>query len=235
MRRSQLLFSLVVALALVPAAYSQDTARHMVALTTSTSGSETSLAVSPTQVDHGTPVTLKADVQPTQGGPEPTGTVSFYIGGYLVGCAPVSGTTAQVTISTRNIPTGTYAVYAVYSGDKNYKSSTSSDNYFSVLCDSNSTSDMAASPSWIYPGTPVTLSTDVSPNQGGPIPTGTVLFFEGKDCAHYLGSAPLIAGVATLTVATSGLPQGTYQVTSYYTGDSIYLPSTSETDYVWVQ
>jgi hypothetical protein len=118
--------------------------------------------------------------------------VSFYIGGYLVGCAPVSGTTAQVTISTRNIPTGTYAVYAVYSGDK-------------------------------------------TPNQGGPIPTGTVLFFEGKDCAHYLGSAPLIAGVATLTVATSGLPQGTYQVTSYYTGDSIYLPSTSETDYVWVQ
>jgi hypothetical protein len=239
MRRTALCLAIISsmgALALVPVTHAQDLEKRqpMVGMTAS-SNSETSLAVSPTLVDHGTPVTFSADVQPTQGGPEPTGTVGFYLGGYLLGTAPVKNTVASITFPTRNVPTGTYGIYAKYSGDSNYKGSQSDKQYFGVNCQSNSTSDMAASPSWIYPGTVITLATDVSQNQGGPNPTGTVLFFEGPNAEYYLGSAPIINNVATLNVNTKGASHGAYQFTSYYTGDKIYLPSTSETDWVWVQ
>lgn len=244
MRRITLCLSLLGAIALVPAAYAQDLAHsnggnepgtgRMVAMSIN-SNSETSIAASPSEVDHGTPVTVTADVQPTQGGPMPTGTVSFFVGGMQIGTATLHNTTASVTISTKDVPTGTFGIYAKYNGDKNYHWSQSDCVYVTVLCDSNTTSDMAASPSWIYPGTVVTLATDVSQNQGGPNPTGTVIFFEGPDCQHYLGSAPIINGVATLQVNTMSATHGAYSFTSYYLGNGTYLPSTSETDWVWVQ
>jgi hypothetical protein len=184
-------------------------------------------------VFHGTPVTLTADVQPTNGGPSPTGTVSFYADGWLLGCVPLKGTTASITISTYNVTPGTFTLTAVYSGDKNYKSSTSNISTVVVSCDSNSTSDMSASPSSLLPGGIETLATDVSPNQGGPIPTGIVKFYEIY--GTYLGEAPLIDGVATLNINTTGIAPGTYQVYSVYQGSSIYEQSTSETDTVVVE
>ena len=233
MRNKLFALSFLAALFVAPLAQAQDVVRHFTPLV-GTAGSETSLAVSPSSIFEGTPVTLKADVQPTNGGPSPTGTVSFYLfGGYLLGSAPVEGTTASLTLPTLKLGTGKYFIDAVYSGDKNYKGSTSSDSYFTVTCDTNSTSDMSASPSSLKPGGIVTLATDVSPNQGGPIPTGTVLFFETH--GTYLGSAPLIAGVATLKVSTAGIAPGTYTVVSVYQGSSIYLPSTSEIDTVVVE
>jgi hypothetical protein len=201
------------------------------------SNSFISLAVSPFEVFRGTPVTFKADVQSSVGGPAPTGTVTFFVAGYNVGTAPLYQTTASINFGTRNIGEGTFNVTAVYNGSATYNKSTSPVEQFYVMCgcSTNSTSDMSASPSSFKPGQILTLATDVSPNQGGPDPTGTVLFYAGPNHEYYLGSAPIVQGVATLYVNTKGVPPGTYQVESEYTGNSIYLPSTSETDYVNVQ
>jgi hypothetical protein len=219
-------------LAFVPAAYSQDVVGHKLTAAT-TSPSETSLAASPSWVFNGTPVTLTADVQPTQGGPAPTGTVTFYENGWLLGTATLKNNTASITAPTLNVPGGTYTLTASYSGDKNYSSSKSSAVTVTVSCDSNSTSDMAASPSSLEPGGIVTLATDVSPNQGGPIPTGVVYFYEIH--GTFLGQATLVWGVATLNINTTGIAPGTYQVYSVYQGSSIYEKSTSETDTIVVE
>jgi len=56
--------------------------------------------------------------------PAPTGTVSFYDGGTLLGAVALSGGTA--TYSTSALATGTHSITAVYSGDGNFNPQTSS-------------------------------------------------------------------------------------------------------------
>jgi hypothetical protein len=94
--------------------------------------SQTSLASSPSSVQPGTPVVLKADVQPLQGGPNATGYVLFFAGEngqVYLGFAPVQGTVAQLTIPTANIKAGSYPTYAIYLGDKKYLPSISEPSY----------------------------------------------------------------------------------------------------------
>jgi hypothetical protein len=231
MRTNVLALSLLAVVAAAPLAHSQESI-HKLSAKVIAAGSATSLAVSPSSVFNGTPVVLKADVQPTQGGPTPTGTVTFYGQGFLLGTATLSGTTASITVPTRGLPQGTYEITADYSGSATYAASKSGQVSVFVSCDSNSTSDMAASPASLKEGGTVTFATDVSPNQGGAIPTGIVKFYEIH--GSYIGQATLVWGVATLNVSTAGITPGTYQIYSVYQGDSIYEPSTSETDTVVV-
>ncbi|KJY40339.1 hypothetical protein VR41_15120, partial [Streptomyces sp. NRRL B-1568] len=55
--------------------------------------------------------------------------------------------------------------------------------------------------------------------------TGTVSFFDG---ATLLGSAPLVGGVATLSVST--LSVGSHSLTATYNGDTNFAGSTSPVD-----
>jgi hypothetical protein len=232
--RKFLSLSLLGALALVPAAFAQDVAGHVVTLTAS-SNSETSLAISPSTADAGTPIVMKADVQPTQGGPSATGTVGFYFGGYLLGTAPVQGTVAQLTLNSSNVPPGKFGITARYSGDKYYQPSTSGVVYVSVVSVTNSEVSLATSPSSIEPGNYLTLKADVQPKQGGASPTGTVLFFGGDNGIYYLGSAPVYGTVAQLSLKVTGVPAGTYPIVAVYLGNSTYLASISNASYVTVQ
>jgi hypothetical protein len=217
-------------LALVPLAQAQE-ATVTVGLTAS-SNSETSLAISPSSVDAGTPVTFKADVQPTQGGPNATGTVSFFYDGYLLGTAPVVGTVATLNFSSSNIPAGTYGIKAYYGGNTKYQPSTSSAAYFTVVCSTNSQTSLSASPGSVEPGNPITLTADVQPKQGGPSATGTVLFFIDN---NYVGSATIKNTVAILSVPTGGAAKGKYSINAIYLGAGPYLASASNTAYVTVE
>lgn len=61
-------------------------------------------------------VTLTATVAPANpGSGMPTGTVSFYDSGTLLGTITLSGGSAALTISTLNV--GMHSITAVYSGD----------------------------------------------------------------------------------------------------------------------
>lgn len=81
----------------------------------------TKLTVSPNPATVNQAVTLTAIIDPPT---PPTGTVSFFDGGILLGIVPVSDFTATLTISTFAV--GTHSLTAVYSGDANFSGSTSS-------------------------------------------------------------------------------------------------------------
>jgi hypothetical protein len=84
------------------------------------------------------------------------------------------------------------------------------------------TTAMKTSPNPSLYGLNVTLTAKVAPARGtGTIP-GSVTFYNGTTD---LGKASLADGVATLTVST--LPLGTDSLSAVYTGDPIYLTSTS--------
>ena len=91
-------------------------------------GTSTALSSSPNPSGIGNPVTLTATVTKSSGTATPTGTVSFYSGTptgthTLLGTSTLSSGTASLV--TSSLSAGTDSLYAVYSGDSNYATSTS--------------------------------------------------------------------------------------------------------------
>jgi len=173
---------------------------------TTTTVTSTSYSITPS-----TSVTLTATV--TSGA---TGTVSFYDGASLIG-SPValSGTTASVTTT---LPLGTDSITAVYSGDSNNATSTSSAVSISVGYLAP-TVVLSCNPTSVVPGQATTCTATVSGS--GAAPTGTVTFAATStgQTQGTLGSATVVSGVATYY----GLVwNGTDVMTATYSGDANY-------------
>jgi hypothetical protein len=94
-------------------------------LTVNPDSTTTRLTASSTTAAHGTQVTFTARVLPmAPGSGTPTGTVSFWVGSALLGTVNLSNGTAQL-MYVFTLP-GTYRIKAVYNGDSDFLSSTSS-------------------------------------------------------------------------------------------------------------
>ena len=86
-----------------------------------------------------------------------------------------------------------------------------------------STTTLAVTPNLAPPGASVSFTATVAGVAGVATPTGTVSFNNG---ATVLGTAPVQAmGVATLS--SSALAAGTYAVVAVYSGDALYMTSSS--------
>ena len=161
--------------------------------------------------------TINFSATVTSNGVAPTGTVSFMSGSTTLGTAPVTNGLAVFTTTT--LAVGNYAVTAVYSGDANNGTSTSATVNLTVGLIPTTTDLVATSTA----GTPpqILLVSVVTGTQG-PTPTGTVTFSAN---GQTLGSATLdSSGVGTIT---PNLPNGTFQVTAAYSGDTVHAPSQS--------
>ncbi len=182
-------------------------------------------------VEIGTPMHIQAVVEPTQGGPTPTGEVDFYFGTYNFASADLHNNEADVILDTRHVPPGVISIYAIYRGDSNYTGSTSNVATFTLIGQPNSQTSLAISPSSVHQGASVTMTADVQPREGGSSPTGQVLFFSGS---MYLGSAYLNGTVASLTRSTASVPLGKYSVYAIYAGDNNYVASRSPLESITV-
>jgi uncharacterized repeat protein (TIGR01451 family) len=172
------------------------------------------LASSPNTSTAGTPVTFTAIVT----GAAPTGTVSFYDGPMLLGSSALVGGSASLIVS---LGVGSHTITAVYNGDPNHAPSTAAPLTQIVNNPNGKTTTVTTLVSSVNPslvGQPVTFTATVT----GANPAGTVTFM---DVNGVLGTAPLINGVATITVP--GFNRGAHQITASYGGDGNNLPSTS--------
>ena len=161
-------------------------------------------------------VTYTATV--TGNGGTPTGEVSFLADGVSIGTAKLNAS-GSASLQYANLPVGSHAITASYSGDATDSASTSTAINQVVQ----------AIPTVTALGTSITGATNsqivlVATVIGttGPTPTGTVTFTSGTTV---IGSSTLDAGgVATLTPE---LPNGTYSIVAAYGGDALHSPSTS--------
>lgn len=192
----------------------------------------TSLAVSPAILTAGASITLTATVKPNVAGTTPTGKVTFMDGMTSVGTATLNASgVGTLTLSTAYVPIGVYSVAARYGGDKYNAASTSAAQKVTIQAATNAT--VAANPSTVSEGNPVTLTVAVAREGTTGAPAGTVDFmFDG----YTFGSGTLnTKGQASLTFSTANLSVGSYDITAGYNGDTLDAASASPAVTITVQ
>jgi hypothetical protein len=146
--------------------------------------------------------------------------VNFLDGATVIGTGTL--TAGVATFSTGALPVATHSFTAVYQGDGNFLTSTST--AVSQVVNKASTSTTVTSSLNPSPVGPVTFTATVTVTApGAGTPTGTVTFLNGTIT---MGSSPLSAtGTATLTVTFTH--SGSFSITAQYSGDGSFNGSTS--------
>ncbi len=170
----------------------------------------------------GQAVTFAATVSSSGGTPPNGEAVTFYNGSSVLGAIPLSGGVASLT--TSSLSSGTFTITASYAGDTNFAPSTSPGLRQVV----NSTSKSATSTALVsnlnpsIKGQAITFTATVTSTGGTPPNGEAVTFFNGS---NVLGTAPLAAGVASLT--KSSLAAGIFTISAVYGGDGNFISSVS--------
>ena len=188
----------------------------------------TSLVLSVSTVQYGTSPVFTAIVTPTTSGTA-TGTVAI--------TAYVSG--SPVTLCTITLPattcTGTgialatavspYSVLAVYSGDGNFTTSTSSSQNLTVTSSATSTIAILSPQSVTYGNEHTAVISATVTHTGAGTPTGVVTVLNAGNAICVI---TLSAGAGSCSPGdTTFAAGGPYLLTATYSGDSAYLGSTS--------
>jgi subtilase family serine protease len=191
----------------------------------------------PGQVTADTPFSIYVPVFTNSNGAAPTGTVQIFNGTTAlsspvtcVGTAYTSGIYAncQATVSLSLSSATTISIQ--YSGDGNYAATT---ERVGIQVYYTTTTVVTASPSGVTPaGTNITLTAVVTSSQnGGPVPTGNVFFYNSgvpiTGTPTYAATAGTSSTPATLTATLVTSFQSWATVTAYYTGGPDYYSSTS--------
>jgi hypothetical protein len=157
-----------------------------------------------------------------------TGTLTFRNGSTSLGAAPLN---AQGTaeLQTSLLPAGSNNLTASFPGDASFKASTSAPYPLTIVPAVTTLDEYINFAAGTYPfPVAVSLTTDSS----GVAPTGTMTFMNGSTA---VGTVPLVGTAASGTapasgsasLATSGLPAGSYNLVAVYSGDANYAGSSS--------
>ena len=159
-------------------------------------------------------VTFKVTV--TNSSHTPTGSVNFYDGATLLGNVALVGDSALISSAT--LTAGSHTIKAVYGGDSNFKS------------DSSTVTQVVN-----QSGPVVTLTSNLNPSvfeqnvtfkvmvtNSSHTPTGSVNFYDG---ATLLGNVALVGDSALISSAT--LTAGSHTIKAVYGGDSNFKSDSS--------
>ncbi|MFE2188881.1 Ig-like domain repeat protein, partial [Streptomyces sp. NPDC059455] len=172
----------------------------------------------------GQPVTITATIAAVApGAGTPTGTVTFDPGdGTPAITAPMTAGVATVTHTWADTSGSPYTITANYGGDADFTASTGTDTH--TVAPASTDTDVASSPVPSVTGQPVTITATIAAvAPGAGTPTGTVTFDPGDGTPAI--TAPMTAGVATVTHAYTDASGSPYTITATYDGDAHFLTS----------
>lgn len=180
----------------------------------------TALGVGANPATFGNPVTFTASV--VSDSPGITGTVTFLDGSTALGTGTLGNGAASFTTSSLSF--GLHSISAVYSGDADHATSTSTAVGERIVEPSAATLTSSADPA--ITGLDVVLTATIVAS-GGQTPTGSVIFHDGSGT---LGTVTLDAS-GTAVLHTSTLAVGSHTITVSYAGDTnVAAASTSLTE-----
>ncbi|NQX00346.1 Ig-like domain repeat protein, partial [bacterium] len=177
----------------------------------------TALSSNANPANFGANVTFTATV--TNGSSIPAGTVSFKDGAATLGTGTLNGA-GVATFSSSSLSAGSHSITAVYGGNANHLTSTSSAVSQAILPLATITT-LASETNPSSPATAVSLTATVTAASG--IPSGTVTFLDGVDI---LGSATLDAG-GEAVLTTSALASGSHPLTASFSASGNFAASVS--------
>lgn len=193
---------------------------NAITLTVLATDTRTALTATPNPVAPGQTITLAAQVSGAVPGIPLTGTVTFNEGTAVLGTANI-GANGTTSIGISSLLSGTHHITAIYGGSADYSASTSV--AVAVVVSGIPTSvGLNVSPNPATAGQTVTLVATAVASLGNQPPTGTITF---SDQSGVLGTAPVVAGVASFT--TSTLSTGSHQITATLTPTGPFIASTS--------
>jgi hypothetical protein len=187
-------------------------------LTVNPAGSGTTLVSSTNPSVTGQSVSFTATVT----GAAPTGTVSFLDGATPL-CSAVALAGAQASCASAALTVGPHSITAVYSGDANNASSTSSAVQQNVAMAATSVSLDAAGPITLGQPSVVTATVAVTAPGAG-TPTGTIAISDGAASCSIL----LPASTCNLTPTSAG----TKTISANYSGDAAFVASNTSTSLI---
>jgi hypothetical protein len=169
----------------------------------------------------GQSVTFTATVSVTApGAGSAGGSVTFYNGATTVAILPISGGRAVFTTSTLTL--GSHSITAAYSGNIDFKPSTSA-AVSQAVGQASTTTHLSASADPSVFGQSVTFTATVSVTApGAGSAGGSVTFYDG---ASPLTTVSVSGGRAVFTTSTLAL--GSHSITATYSGNTDFKPSTS--------
>lgn len=184
-------------------------------------GARPGLSVAPTSgatVDSS--LTLTVTLQTNGAADPPTGTVTFDIDG-----VPVSGCGAELVVAQKAVcdvpaplPAGTYTIDATYNGDSEYVSTETQITGYKVGQAAPAVTLSASPSSGATTANSISLTANVSGNNGAPAATGTVQFTVNGSTVSGCASVTVTSGSASCSVGT--LNAGTYTLKAIYSGDT---------------
>ncbi|MFN2975718.1 Ig-like domain repeat protein [Terriglobus aquaticus] len=166
----------------------------------------------------GSSITLTATV--TSVTPNVTGSVQIQDGNQILGSVPLANGVAVFNTST--LPFGVHTLSAIYSGDANHATATSTSLRQAVIY--QAVLAVTAAPNPAYTGQDVVLAANVAP-VNGTVPTGTLTFQDG---GVLLGSVHLDASGAAV-LHNSTLAVGNHAITILYSGDDNFSSGSAGT------
>jgi hypothetical protein len=154
----------------------------------------------------------------------PTGNVTFYDGATVLGSGTLNGGDIA-TYTTSALSTTSHSITAVYVGDTNFATGTSSVVTQLVNQDGSTTAvTSSANPSSF--GQTVTYTATVAANSpGSGTPTGTVTFHDGG--SNVSGCVALTVSSGSITCVQTYNSLAAHNVTVVYAGDANFVMSTS--------
>lgn len=156
-----------------------------------------SISATPATVTYGSSTTLSATVSGAE--VTPTGTVTFYDGGTSLGATSLNSGIA--TLATLSLVPGSHSISAVYGGDTNYPSATSS-SYTVTVNPVAPTLSWAAPTAIAYGTTLSTLQLDATAaGVGGTILPGTLVYSPALGTALPAGTQPLSVAFTPTDIA----------------------------------
>jgi hypothetical protein len=209
--------------------YNGSTSTVIATQTINQAGTSTALASSVNPSTFGQAVTFTATVTAVApGAGTRTGTVQFQIDGSSFG-SPVSINASGVATSgsISSLTVGSHPVAAVYSGDANFTTSTSTVIATQTVNAATSTTTLTSSANPSVFGQSVTLTATVK-NGATPITVGNVSFIEGGTCASpatTLQANQAVSGSGVVTYASAAFSVAAHSIVACYDGSGGFAVS----------
>jgi hypothetical protein len=187
----------------------------------------TTVTASSGMVAPGGTASLNVLVKPVTGNSLATGSISFARGGTFLGTATLTGSgtsaSANFTVASKSLQTGSNSIVATYSGASGFTSSSGTVVITLSAAPVSTTMVVTASPASIAPAGSTQITAMVKPASGSSTPLGTVVFTLGKASLGTVSAASSTGGAsmggastASLTVKASTLASGANAITATF-------------------